>query len=128
MNIRAKEKTNPLRFWKAVPLFIAVFLLSFSIGADEQQSGKKSAQIKPTENLQLFSSAKIPVEGMSCMSCVAAIKKAIKNTDGVTKVEVNLVERNVKVDYLTSKVTAQAIAQKINDLGYKTGSIDALGK
>lgn len=112
-------------------VLVAVFLWSFSANAattKEQQSDKKPAQANTTDSAQLFGSAKIPVEGMSCMSCVAALKKAIRGMDGVTKVEVSLADRNVKVEYLTSKVTAQTIAQKINDLGYKTGSIEAVGK
>jgi copper ion binding protein len=127
----SKRKTNfsfTTATWKVFAVLIAVSLLSLSTAAKDLQSNKKPAQANATETAQLFGSAKIPVEGMSCMSCVAALKKAIRGMDGVTKVEVSLAERNVKVEYLSSKVTAQTVAQKINELGYKTGNIEPVGK
>ena len=63
----------------------------------------------------------IPVEGMSCASCVASVKKAVSSIDGVTAVDVSLEHRQAKVRYVPDKASAQQIAGAINKLGYKAG-------
>lgn len=63
----------------------------------------------------------IPVEGMTCVSCVSGIKKSLKNVLGVTSVEVNLKNRNAKVVYVDGLSSPEAISKKISDLGYKVG-------
>lgn len=100
--------------------FAAVLMISnFATAADSASSEKKP---EAASSLQVFNSVKIPTEGMSCMSCTSSIKKALKGIDGVTDVEVNLVDRAVRVNFLDTKVSAKAIVQKINELGYKTGT------
>ncbi len=64
----------------------------------------------------------IPVEGMSCGSCAANVKRAVKGMNGVTQVEVSLEQRGVKVHYLESKVTPEQVAATINQAGYKAGA------
>ena len=63
----------------------------------------------------------IPVEGMSCSSCAATVKRAVKGLNGVTEVEVSLEHRGARVRYAEGKVTPDQIAAAINQLGYKAG-------
>ena len=64
--------------------------------------------------------ASIPVEGMVCLSCAAAIKQKVKSIDGVEGAEVQFGEKVVVVNYRADRpdVPAKAIA-RINSLGYK---------
>ncbi len=50
----------------------------------------------------------MPVEGMSCSACVARVKKALNSIDGVSDVQVNLVERNARVRFAPSSLGYQA--------------------
>lgn len=63
----------------------------------------------------------LPVEGMSCASCVTSIKKSLGSMNGVNRVDVDLQLRQAKVVYQAEKVSPKQIAAAINKLGYKAG-------
>ncbi|HOA33522.1 MAG: copper chaperone CopZ [Clostridiales bacterium] len=58
------------------------------------------------------------VEGMSCEHCSAAITRAVKALDGVSKVEVDLKSKTVEVEFDPAKLNADAIKAAIEDQGY----------
>lgn len=60
----------------------------------------------------------LPVEGMTCASCVVAIEKAIKNLDGVQQVSANLALGNVSITYDEEKVSKTNFIEKIIEAGY----------
>jgi Cu+-exporting ATPase len=61
----------------------------------------------------------LPVEGMTCASCVARVEKAIKKIDGVKEVSVNLATEKATVEFEKSKVDVEKIANRVEDAGYK---------
>lgn len=61
----------------------------------------------------------IPIQGMSCASCVAQVKKKLKSIDGVMEVEVSLERRHARVRYLDGRVSPEHLVSAINNLGYK---------
>ena len=63
----------------------------------------------------------IPVEGMSCISCAARVKRTLKGLDGVQHVEVSLEYREVTVRFSPDKVTPEDLEAAISQLGYKAG-------
>jgi copper chaperone CopZ len=63
----------------------------------------------------------IPIEGMTCASCAAQVKKALRALDGVSDVEVSLEHRIARVRYAPDKVTPEDLVGAINHLGYKAG-------
>jgi Cu+-exporting ATPase len=63
----------------------------------------------------------VPVDGMSCAACVASVRNGLKSLDGVTGVEVNLAQREAKVEYESEKVSPEKIVKAINELGYRAG-------
>jgi len=75
---------------------------------------------QPTVGAKL---ASIPVEGMFCLSCAAAIKQKVKSLDGVRDAEVHLAEKLVVVNYIADRpdVPARAAAA-IDSLGYRAGT------
>ncbi len=87
-------------------------LVPFSTSQAQQSSSKATSNLKTVV---------LPVEGMSCLSCVAGIKKSLKNTLGITSVEVNLKDRNTKVVYVDGLTSIEVISKKITELGYKVG-------
>ena len=63
----------------------------------------------------------LPVEGMSCGSCVASVKRTVEALPGVSGVKVSLEKRQVRVHYEEGEITPDRIAAAIRDLGYETG-------
>lgn len=86
------------------------------VGCKQNSSDKETAQIVKNER-----KVTVPIEGMSCMSCVANIKKTLSTMDGVTKVEVSLLNKNAMVTFDPDKVTTEQLQKAINKLGYKAG-------
>ena len=63
----------------------------------------------------------IPIEGMTCASCVAQVKQKLKSIDGVSEVEVSLEYRQARVRYAKAQVSEERLTAAINKLGYKAG-------
>src|ERR1035441_1115657 len=61
----------------------------------------------------------LPVEGMSCASCVLRVEKAIKKIEGVEDVNVNLATEKVTFTINNSKADLSQISDAVEDAGYK---------
>ncbi|MGE5682935.1 MAG: heavy metal translocating P-type ATPase [Bacillota bacterium] len=61
----------------------------------------------------------LPVEGMTCASCVARVEKAIGKIEGVKSVAVNIATEKASFEIDTSKVDLNKIAEAVEDAGYK---------
>ena len=61
----------------------------------------------------------LPVEGMTCASCVARVEKTLKKVEGVGTVNVNLATEKVSFEFDESKTDLASLAQLVNDVGYK---------
>jgi Cu+-exporting ATPase len=64
------------------------------------------------------SSVTIPIEGMSCASCVAKIETGLTAMPGVIRASVNLATEKATVDYLPTVTGTNAIQETIRGLGY----------
>jgi Cu+-exporting ATPase len=67
----------------------------------------------------------IPVDGMTCASCVAHIEKAVGKLEGVASVTVNLATEKADVTYDPARVRLSGIKKAISDAGYTPREIDA---
>ena len=61
----------------------------------------------------------IRIEGMKCSKCTGSVEKALKATQGVEKVEVNLERKEVVVEYNDEQVTEAKLREVINATGFK---------
>ena len=61
----------------------------------------------------------LPVEGMTCASCVARVEKSIKKIDGVEYVAVNLASEKATLSIDKSKVNNEDIKNAVEEAGYK---------
>ncbi len=61
----------------------------------------------------------LPVEGMTCASCVARVEKTLKKVEGVGDVNVNLATEKVTLDFDESKVRFEDLSAAVEDAGYK---------
>lgn len=61
----------------------------------------------------------LKVGGMSCMGCVASVKKLLEQQAGVAKVEVDLAGGKADVDYDAAQCDPARLRQAIIDGGYQ---------
>jgi len=74
----------------------------------------------PTQTLH------IPVQGMTCASCAAAVERAVKKLAGVKDARVNFASEQVAVTFDPKAVTLAQVAQQIQGAGYSvpTGKVE----
>lgn len=106
-------------------LFSFLFLgfVTTSCGQEKKNKATKektttSADTKP---LNTVNTVIIPVEGMSCGSCVANVKRTVHSLIGVKAVEISLEKRQAKVSYAKGEISPEQVIKAINELGYKAG-------
>ena len=73
-------------------------------------------------------SVELPVEGMSCMACVAKVKNTLSDIDGIYDVNVSLESKNTTFRYDPQKISLDKIKKAINEIGYKAGKPMELSK
>ena len=61
----------------------------------------------------------LPVEGMTCASCVLRVEKTLKKIDGVENVNVNLATEKVTFTINNSKADLNQISDAVDSAGYK---------
>ncbi len=61
----------------------------------------------------------IPVEGMTCASCVGRVEKAVKSVEGVIAANANLATERVHVTFAPDKADPQAVVEAIRNTGYE---------
>lgn len=60
----------------------------------------------------------LPVEGMTCASCVARVEKVLTRSEGVEKATVNLATEKATVRFDASKIGAGQLAEVVKEAGY----------
>lgn len=60
----------------------------------------------------------LKVEGMSCASCPATVKSALKRLPGVISADVSYKEKKATISYYDGKVTVEKMIKAIEDAGY----------
>jgi copper chaperone CopZ len=103
--------------WRSL---LSVALIAVALAFTTGCSSQKTVAANAVSNAATKTTF-IPVEGMSCGSCAATVKRGVRKLDGVTDVEVSLEHRGARVRYSEGKVTPDQIAAAITRLGYKAG-------
>ncbi len=94
-----KFKSDPEKFLKIHQLFVAPDM--------------KEKKIGKTETITL------PVQGMSCASCVLTIEKAVNSMPGVANVTVNFAAEKAIVEFDRKISSLHDIKKRIKDVGYE---------
>jgi Cu+-exporting ATPase len=61
----------------------------------------------------------LPIEGMTCASCVARVEKALSKAPGVKNVSVNLATEKAVIEIQESEFELDKIKELVEDAGYK---------
>jgi copper chaperone CopZ len=70
----------------------------------------------PTETLHFA------VRGMTCANCARSVERTLSATPGVTKATVDLEGARATVEYDTSLVKPEVLANAVRDLGYEVAA------
>jgi len=62
---------------------------------------------------------RIPIQGMTCASCVARVEKALRNVPGVDRAEVNLATESASVR-LAADANPETLVAAVRKAGYET--------
>ncbi len=62
---------------------------------------------------------KMPVRGMTCGNCARSVERKLTSTPGVTKATVDLQGASATVEYDTSLVKPDVLANAVRQLGYE---------
>ncbi|MDW5316131.1 heavy metal translocating P-type ATPase [Rhizobium sp. PL01] len=71
----------------------------------------------PVRSTDLFSTLSLPIEGMTCASCVGRIERALKAVPGVETVSVNLATERASIT-TTSAVPRAKLVEAVENAGY----------
>ena len=61
----------------------------------------------------------LKINGMKCTGCSQRVERALKNTDGIESVSVNLETREANISYNKDLITYDKICETIVDLGFE---------
>lgn len=68
---------------------------------------------------QVISSVRLPIDGMTCQSCVRNIEGNIRTKPGIISIKVNLTEKAGYIDYDANITDPYQIANDIDDMGFE---------
>lgn len=68
---------------------------------------------------QVISSVRLPIDGMTCQSCVRNIESNIRPKPGIISINVNLAEKAGYIDYDANITDPYQIASDIDDMGFE---------
>jgi P-type Cu+ transporter len=66
----------------------------------------------------------LPIEGMTCASCVRRVEKALRRVDGIAEASVNLATERARVVYDPSIATLDQMRAAVEKAGYRLGESD----
>ena len=66
----------------------------------------------------------LPIEGMTCASCVGRVERAIQRVPGVAGVAVNLSSERAQVTFTNAEADIEAVSAAIEKAGYSVGHRD----
>jgi Cu+-exporting ATPase len=66
----------------------------------------------------------LPIQGMSCASCVGKVEKALNSVKGVVKATVNLATEKATVEYSPGIVSVRELKKAVLDSGYKVLDVE----
>lgn len=67
---------------------------------------------------RVTASVRLPINGMTCQSCVRNIESNIRTKPGVVSIKVNLQEKSGHIDYDPHITDPKQIASEIDDMGF----------
>jgi len=64
----------------------------------------------------------LPVQGMTCASCVSHVGRALKKVPGVEEAQVNLATEKATVRYQDGAASLRSMVDAVSDAGYQVAT------
>lgn len=111
-----------------MPTFLLTMLLfiGITISCHGQSAEINEKKPNPETGTQTTTKVKMSIDGMTCMACVANVKKTIGELEGVERVEVSLEKKQAIVTYFSAKIEPQKIQDAVSKRGFKAGKAEKL--
>jgi P-type Cu+ transporter len=77
----------------------------------------------PTRPSETVGDVTLPIEGMTCASCVRRIEKALSKVDGVQEANVNLASEKAHVVFDPAVASLQGLTAAVEKAGYKVAEL-----
>ncbi|MEA1933585.1 MAG: heavy metal translocating P-type ATPase [Thermodesulfobacteriota bacterium] len=75
----------------------------------------------------MFDKTTLNIRGMTCAACVVRVEQGLKNLEGVEKASVNFATEKATVEYDSSVLGPESIADKVKELGYEVVGMEKSG-
>lgn len=106
---------------KNYSLLIILVLLS---GCAQNSNKSKKTDVNQADNVFV----EVSIEGMSCMACVAKVRKTLSDLSGIDEVKVSLENKSATLQYNSGTISLDKIKQSINEIGYKAGTVKKISQ
>jgi len=109
---------------KAVFNSTLIIMFVLLLGCTENSNKSKNTDVNQANNVFV----EVPIEGMSCMACVAKVKKTLSDLSGINEVKVSLENKSATIQYNPDNISLDKIKQSIDEIGYKAGTAKKLSQ
>jgi len=79
---------------------------------------KKNENTQQPDDRPVIEALTLPVEGMTCASCVARVEKALKKLEGVRDASVNLATEKAHIEFEPRRVKLEHLQRAVSEAGY----------
>src|SRR3546814_17535607 len=95
--------------------------LILSVDSHMRRRKLDARTLSPTsEDLRDETTVTLPIEGMTCASCVGRVERAIRQVPGVVDVSVNLATERAEVTFQEESADIGGVEDAVFTAGYKT--------
>ncbi|WP_339869711.1 heavy metal-associated domain-containing protein [uncultured Algoriphagus sp.] len=104
--------------------FSLLLMIVILLGCAENPKKSSHADVNQADNVFV----EVSIEGMSCMACVAKVKKTLSDLNGIYEVKVSLENKNATIQYNPNNIALDKIKQAIDEIGYNAGAVKTLSQ
>ena len=104
--------------------FSLLLMIVILLGCAENPKKSKHTDANQADNILV----EVSIEGMSCMACVAKVKKTLSDLNGIYEVKVSLENKNATIQYNPNNIALDKIKQAIDEIGYNAGAVKTLSQ
>ena len=93
--------------------FSLLLMIVILLGCAENPKKSSHADVNQADNVFV----EVSIEGMSCMACVAKVKKTLSDLN-----------KNATIQYNPNNIALDKIKQAIDEIGYNAGAVKTLSQ
>ncbi len=116
-NRRPAKRPNQIIFLSLITVFAGLMLIAPTVLKRIETVAEQQTQ--HTMDPQNRTEITLQVEGMTCVGCENAVINRVAGINGVESVEASHTAKQATIVYDKTKTNPEAIAQTIEDVGYK---------